>query len=398
MINEVPARRHPAQRIDSIAERDERWSRLSEAAREEGFDVLLFAAADYRGHKGSVRYISGYNPAHRYAYAVMFPGEEPSVILPQNLAGDRRPASGWVSDYRTPLNVGEGLVEALSAKGKAPHIGIIGLRQVIKLEDYLAITEGLPDARISDAGPMFSRVRAIKSVAEQGAVVESAHILDACFDRLLEIAKPGMTEREIAAEMQRVGTALGGQDPLFLTMYADHTPTESRMSFGQPEDRILGVNDVFTFSFELVGPQGYWTEFARMITFTEPTDAVANIANAVAAGIDAAHEALTPGTPFPEVQKATIAAIESFGATSQYWSGHGMGMDVLEEPWVGLDVVEDSSSSGAVSAVQNGHVLAIHPKLWLEEESVMGYMSDSFIVADGYARKLSKHDTRLHQL
>lgn len=400
MDNAVPttALTQPTHDIASFAERDLRWRRLSEAAQQEGYDVLLFAAADYRGHKGSVRYVSGYNPCHRYGYAVMFPGDEPIVVLPQNLEADRRPSHGWVSDYRTPYHLGTGLAEVLGSRGDAPHVGIVGLRQVMKIEDYLAIQEKLPKAKLSDAGDMFSRVRAVKSPAEQLAVRESAYILDACFDRLLEISRPGMTEQQVAAEMFRVGSALGGQDPLFLTMYAEVDGNDARPTFGQPENRVLGVNDVFTFSYEIVGPNGYWTELSRMVTFAKPTGAVVEIAEAVAAGIEAADGALTPGTPFADVQRDVIAAVEARGAKSAYWSGHGMGLDVLEEPWVGLDVVEDESAAGAVVAAAPGQVLALHPTLWNADSQVMGYMSDSYILTDTGAEKLSKHPTRIHQI
>lgn len=400
MNNAVPTTSliQPTHDITSFSERDHRWKRISDAAREEGYDVLLFAAADYRGHKGSVRYISGYNPCHRYAYAVMFPGEEPIVVLPQNLEADRRPRHEWVSQYRTPYNLGSGLAEALGSRGNSPHVGIVGLRQVMKIEDYLAIQELLPNAKLSDAGPMFSRVRATKSPAEQLAVRESAYILDACFDRLLEIARPGMTEQQVAAEMFRVGSALGGQDPLYLTMYAEITGNDARATFGQPEDRILGVNDVFTFSYEIVGPNGYWTELSRMVTFARPSSAVAEIADTVAAGIEAAQANLIPGTPFSDTQRAVIEAVEARGAKSAYWSGHGMGLDVLEEPWVGLDVVEDESSTGAVTVAADGQVLALHPTLWNADSQVMGYMSDSYVVVGGTAEKLSKHPTQLHQI
>ncbi|MBB1508413.1 M24 family metallopeptidase [Tessaracoccus sp. MC1756] len=400
MNNDVSSTRlrQPKHAIQSFAERDARWTALSQAAIDEGYDVLLFAAADYRGHKGSVRYISGYNPCHRYGYAVMFPGEEPKVVLPQNLEADRRPDHDWVSEYLTPYNLGRGLAEVLGSKGDSPHIGIIGLRQVMKVEDYLAITELLPRAKISDAGQMFSRIRAIKSPAEQLAVRESAYILDACFDRLLEIARPGLTEQQIAAEMFKIGSELGGQDPLFLTMFAEIKGNTGRATFGQPEDRILGVNDVFTFSYEIVGPNGYWTELSRMVTFAKPTSAVSEIADAVAAGIDAAQQALVPATAFSDVQRAVISAVEARGAKSEYWSGHGMGLDVLEEPWIGLDVVGDDADAGAVTKAADGQVLALHPTLWNEEFQSMGYMSDSFIIVDGHAEKLSKHPTQIHQI
>ncbi|MDX6742770.1 M24 family metallopeptidase [Actinocorallia sp. A-T 12471] len=381
-----------------LAERDRRWSALHREMERAGYDALLFAGADYRGHKGSLRYLADYNLAHRYGYAVLFAGEAPVLVLPQNLSSGRRPHTGWVSDYRYPYNLGEGLVEVLGSRGKTPRVGVVGLGQVMKVEDYLALTQGLPGARIEDAQALFDRVRAIKSPAEQRAVRESAYILDRCFDRLLEIARPGLTERAIAAEMYQIAAALGGEDPLFLTMYVDSEPAGPVPTFGAPRERELRVNDVLTFSYELVGPAGYWVEFSRMITFAEPSEPVARIARAVGAGMEAARAALRPGTSMGDVQRELIAAVEAEGAKSSYWSGHGMGLDVLEEPWVGLDVVQDSGSAGAVTETADGLVLAVHPTLWEEESQVMGYMSDSYVVADGSCRALSRHPVQLYRV
>lgn len=50
----------------SLAERDRRWARLQSAMADEGLDVLVVAGADYRGHKGTLRYVADYNLAHRY--------------------------------------------------------------------------------------------------------------------------------------------------------------------------------------------------------------------------------------------------------------------------------------------------------------------------------------------
>ncbi|MCK6210768.1 M24 family metallopeptidase [Georgenia sp. EYE_87] len=388
----------PDNPIQSLAERDLRWARLHAAMESEGYDALLFAAADYRGHKGSLRYISNYNLCHRYGYAVMFAGEEPIVVLPQNLEADRRPASRWVSDYRFPYNLGSGLAEILSSKGTHLKVGIVGLGQVMKVEDYLAVTTALPTSTFEDASALFDRVRAIKSPAELRAAGEGAYILDACFDRLLEVARPGMTEQQVAAEMFHVGSRLGGQDPLFLTMYAEQWGETARATFGQPEDRVLGVNDVFTFSYEIVGPSGYWVELSRMVTFAPPSDAVGHIGNAVALGMEAARAALTPGTPLGDVQREVISAVEAQGARSEYWSGHGLGMDVLEEPWVGLDVVQDSGKAGAVTTTESGMVLTIHPTLWDETTRAMGYMANTFVIDDGGAKALSRHPVTIHTI
>lgn len=382
----------------STAERDRRWAAIHAAMAAEGLDVLVLAAADYRGHKGSLRYVADYNLSHRYGYAVMFPGAEPIVVLPQNLAGGRRPRSGWVGDYRYPHNLAEGLVEVVTSRTPKPRrIGVVGLGQVLKVEDYLALN-AIPRSKVVDASAMFERIRAVKSEEELRGAEEAAYITDRCFARLLEIARPGITEREVAAEMYAVGHRHGGEDPLFLTMYADDEPTGPCPTFGAARDRVLGTHDVFTFSYELVGPSGYWVELSRMVTFARPAEPVARVARAVAAGMRAAGEHLTAGVALPDVQKQIIAAVEAEGVTSSYWSGHGLGLDVLEEPWVGLEVVQDDSTAGAVPTAAAGTVLAIHPMLWEAEAASMGYMADTYVVTGEGCRVLSEFPVQLYTL
>jgi Xaa-Pro dipeptidase len=191
---------------------------------------------------------------------------------------------------------------------------------------------------------------------------------------------------------------LGGEDPLFLTMYVDPEPSGAVPTFGVPRDRELRPTDVLCFSYELVGPSGYWVEFSRMVTFAEPSEPVARMGRAVAGGIHAASAALIPGKPLADAQRALLTAIEAEGTKTSYWSGHGMGLDVLEEPWVGLDVVQDGSGAEAISAAADGMVLAIHPTPWDEKHHTMGYMSESFVISDGTCRPLSEHAIQLYRV
>jgi Xaa-Pro aminopeptidase len=169
-------------------------------------------------------------------------------------------------------------------------------------------------------------------------------------------------------------------------------------TFGVPRERELRPTDLLCFSYELVGPSGYWVEFSRMITFAEPSEPVARMGRAVAGGINAAAAALRPGAALADAQRALLAAIEAEGTKTSYWSGHGMGLDVLEEPWVGLDVVQDGSNANVITRAADGMVLAIHPTPWDELHQTMGYMSDSFVISDGRCRPLSEHATQLYRV
>jgi Xaa-Pro aminopeptidase len=286
----------------------------------------------------------------------------------------------------------------LKAAPKVERIGIAGLGQILKVDEYLALTQAFPNAELVDATHDFDLLRQVKSAEEIAGLEESAYILDQCFSRLLEIARPGITEREIGSEMYRVGHQLGGEDPLFLTMYHDTLRDGNQYSsFGPPRGRVLGTHDVHTFSFEITGPMGYWTELSRMVTFAKPNADQKRLAAAVTAGIGAAQETLNPGTSPADVQRAIIAAIASHGATSTYWSGHSIGIDVLEYPWIGLDVVEDDTNTGD-EVIAEGNTIAIHPMLIDEDHGVSGYMSDTFVVEAEGARKLSEHPTAFYRI
>lgn len=384
--------------MPSTAERDRRWNLLDELCRTEGYDAIVLAGNDYRGHKGGVRWISDYNMHHRSGHAVKIPGRAPTLVISGNLEGARRAASDWVDDYRFPGAIGDGLVDALREAGTIERVGIAGLGQILKVDELRALEAAFPNTEFVEATHEFDAVRAIKSTEEIRGLEESAYILDQAFTRLLEVARPGITEREIGAEVYRESYRLGGEDPLFLTMYHDtFRDGKQYSSFGPPRDRILGTHDVHTFSFEIIGPMGYWTELSRMVAFAKPDAEQLRLACAVTAGIDAAEAALVPGASPADVQRAIIAAVESHGAESKYWSGHSIGIDVLEYPWIGLDVVEDDTNTGTES-IAVGNSFAIHPMLLDAEHCRSGYMSDVFVVEPHGARKLSEHPTAMHRL
>src|SRR5262249_44622538 len=178
----------------SETERSRRVAALQGLLERDGLDALVLASNDYRGHKGTLRWIADYNLAHRYGLAIVSPGREPELLLPQNLAMGR-PGS-WRVPTRYARVLSRGLVDALREGGPLRRIGVVGLAQVMKVEDYLALRAAFPDAELVDAQQAFERVRARKSPEEQEGLRESARIADACFDRLPEDVRPRITERE----------------------------------------------------------------------------------------------------------------------------------------------------------------------------------------------------------
>src|SRR6202042_3301778 len=205
----------------------------------------------------------------------------------------------------------------------------------------------------------------------------------------LEVAGTGVSERQIGAEVTRVALAEGGEDPLFLTMYGrERADGKVGGHFGIPADRILRPGDVHTFSFELIGPLGYWMELARMVVIGPPDELATRLNLAVAAGVQAGGDALATGADPGAAQSAIEAAAAEHGTHCAYWSGHGIGQDVIEEPWVGLDVVQDRNAPPA-DPLAAGMVLSLHPFVIDGVDRGIGYMAYTFIVGTEGAAPIS---------
>lgn len=315
-------------------------------------------------------------------------------MLPQNLAMGRR--GDWDVPIRFERDLRTGLPAVLAELGPMRRIGVVGLAQAMKVEDYLGLRDAFPSAELVDAQDALERARARKSAEEIEGARESTRIAEACFDRLLEIARLGSTEREIGAAMYERCYALGGEDPLFLSMYPERLGdgrVEGR--FGAPNDRVLAEGDVLIFSFELVGRLGYWMELARMVVFGEPDELTTRMNTAVSAGLNAGAASMRPGTRPDEVQRAILDAVSAHGASSNYWSGHGIGQDVIEEPWLGLDVVQDRDIPSEW-VLEEGMVLSSHPYAVDLDGLAAGYMANTYVVREGGGEALSNKSLDLY--
>lgn len=382
----------------SEAEFERRASLLQGILAEQELDALILASNDYRGHKGALRWVGDYNLAHRYGYAFVARDRPPELVIPHNLALGRPPDRDIPIRY--PRNTAEGLREAIAELGTVRRVGIAGLGQVMRIEEYQHLRDNLPGVELIDSSEAFERVRAVKSEEELAGIREATDIAERCFERLVEITRPGVTERQLGAEMYRVAYQSGGEDPLFLSMYSERGPSdEMQPRFSAPTDRILTSEDQLIFSFELVGPRGYWMELARMIVIGRPNESQQRLNVAVREGMDGAARAMKPGARPEDVQQAVLDAAERHGGRPSYWSGHGIGQDVIEEPWIGLEVVEDrTGGDSAAWTIEEGMALSMHPFVADSGGRGIGYMSNVYLVGSEGASAASELDLSLYRV
>ena len=262
---------------------------------------------------------------------------------------------------RYARDLGAGLAGGAAELARRERIGIVGLGQVMKVEDYLALRARAArgGVRRRDAG-LRAGARRRSSREELEGVRESTPIAEPCFERLLEVARRGHRARDRRRDVRALLAARrrGPAVPLD-ERRAPARRDGSAARLEPPRDRVLRRRRPFVFSFELIGRLGYWMEFARdgRRSARRPTPGPPQRRRR--RRLRAAADRMTPGATPAAVQRGMLDAVAAT-ARSRYWSGHGLGQDVIEEPWIGLEVVQDRDVA-VEWRFDEGMVLAMPP-------------------------------------
>ncbi len=195
---------------------------------------------------------------------------------------------------------------------------------------YLELKELLP-CELVPAQYIFSDLRASKSEEEIGYMKEAQAISEAALDEVLGIIKPGMTEKEIAAElvyrMLRHGSEGNSFDPIVVT------GTKTSMPHGVPGDNIVKAGDFLTMDFGCI-KHGYCSDMTRTVAVGHASDEMRKIYSIVLEAQLAGIAASAAGVPGCEIDAAARKVISDagYGAYFGHGYGHSLGLDIHEAP------------------------------------------------------------------
>lgn len=381
------------------SEREQRLSKVRFLIKEKGYKALLFVADSYLGKKGSLRYLFDNHLIHRYGYGLVLDDAQ-YQILPSGLH--------WCTDRRVPDTLFPKDHEVLELVRKLRqhnitygNVGVVGLNNTIKLEDFNYLKQELPEIQWEDASVAFEEIRSIKSKEEIEGVKEANRIIEAGFDSIIERICPGMTEEEAVSVAYSTVHALGAVDTLFLTLSSDR-PGEVEPFFLNPRPRTIKENDYLIVSLEITGPTGHWVEHSRMFCFGQRDEEMERMAGLVARGIEYAEKTMKPGVKVTAIQAELEKMAIEAGASCGHLTGHGIGMDVIERPFVArqtgtsfIGVEVPSEEDEQLLYLKEGMVISFHPQIVNPNMKKSAYMSDIFVITENGAERLS---TRNHDV
>ncbi|MFG1625913.1 M24 family metallopeptidase [Kribbella sp. NPDC049227] len=198
----------------------------------------------------------------------------------------------------------------------------------------LALRDALPKAEQTLAGPIVRELRMRKDAAEVEALRKAGAAIDRVHARVGEWLRPGRTEAEVGADIADAIVEEGH-------VVADFVIVASGPNGASPHhalsDRVIEAGDVVVV--DIGGPvaEGYNSDSTRTYAVGTPRDADVAATYAVLRDAQqAAVDAVRPGVSAESIDVAAREVIASagFGDFFIHRTGHGIGLDVHEEPYI----------------------------------------------------------------
>jgi len=232
------------------------------------------------------------------------------------------------------------LVERFIESRLATELGSRGLRTVafeaheMTVERHADLASKASEVTLVPLGRMAEELRMVKDPGELELLSTACRISCQALADVLPLIRPGLSERGLAAALDRRMVELGAERPAFDTIVA--SGPNGAIPHHSPADRPLRRGDLITMDFGAMFG-GYHADMTRTVALGEPAGWQREIYELVAAAQRAGIEALRPGADVADVDAAARDLIRDAGHGEhfQHGLGHGVGLEVHEAPSIG---------------------------------------------------------------
>ena len=295
------------------------------------------------------------------------------------------------SDERHPM---EFLVEILKSRGwGARRIGV-------EMDDYYytarwhaILTAGLPDATFIDAFLAVNRARMKKSDREIDYLMQAGEIAGRAMQATFDAARPGVRQCDAVAELYRVTTAGTPEHGGTFTCKPPNAMVGEYCSAPHLSwtDAPLKENEMFYV--ELGGCRHrYHAPLSRCLWLGKPPQAMLDLAEIIAEGLNAVLDTVKPGVVLEELAAAWTSVISRHGIEKDSRIGYPVGIG-YPPTWGELTC---SMRKGDRTVMEPNMTFHCIPALWMEDYGLV--VSESFAVTETGARTFADFPRKLFHL
>jgi len=361
-----------------------RLARARNATDVAGLDALLLTPSP------DLRYLLGIGgESHERLTCLVVPADgDPALVVPalERPGLDGTPAcelgveiAEW-TDGADPY----ALVAAL-LPGSGSAAARVAVEDAMPAVHVLGLRAALPDCTQELASTVLAQLRMCKDDAEIAALTAAGQAIDRVHARMGEWLQVGRTEAQIGADVADAIVAEGHTAAAFVIVGSG---PHGASPHHDVSDRVVQLGDLVVVDIGGPTPDGYFSDCTRTYTMGEPAHPeVADCYAVLQAAQDAAVAAVAPGTAAHRVDAAARNPITEAGLGARFIhrTGHGIGLEVHEQPYIvaGNDLVLD-----------RGMAFSIEPGLYLPGRWG-ARIEDIVVVEDHGARRLNHRPREL---
>jgi Xaa-Pro aminopeptidase len=347
-----------------------RLQKLRQKIAEKGLDALFVSQTENR------RYLSGFTGTagfllisqHQAILATDFRyTQQASLQAPDfQIFQTRGNLDDWVSALFFEANVKTVGFEATDLSFFSYQRFAEAIRKINKGIEIVP-TEGIVES-----------LRAVKDSEELYNISAAARLVDAVFEHCLSVIRRGITERELAWEMESYMREEGGEPPSFEFIVASgenaamphHRPTDRRIQLGEPVLIDIGAC-----------MYGYHSDLSRTTCLERQDRTYDKVYNIVLEAQLAAIQQIEAGKPASEIDRHAreIIARAGYGEAFGHGLGHGIGLGTHEEPRL-------SPYSNAI--LEENMVFTVEPGIYIQGWGGVR-IEDMVVIEKGKARVLT---------
>lgn len=226
----------------------------------------------------------------------------------------------------------------------------------------------------NDLDDWLLQLRLVKDEEEVRQIEAAQRITEAGFDHILPYIREGVTEREVALELEFFMRRQGAERVAFDFIVV--SGANSSLPHGIPSDKPICRGDFITLDFGAV-VNGYHSDMTRTVALGAVTDEQRFVYDTVLKAQLASLAVLKEGLPCVQGDAAArdIIAAAGYGDRFGHGTGHGVGVQIHEMPRL--------STAAGDRLLQAGNVVTVEPGIYLEGRFGVRIEDMALITKDG---------------
>ncbi|HTP80354.1 MAG TPA: Xaa-Pro peptidase family protein [Bacteroidota bacterium] len=222
--------------------------------------------------------------------------------------------------------------------------------------DWQALRKAFSRAKLVGTSKLLSPLISRKDEGEISRIAESVRISEKVYEKVIPMVKDGVRELDVAAEISYWHRKFGADADAFEPIVA--SGTRGALPHARASAREIRPGEFITVDFGC-RKNGYHSDITRTVSLGKPSAELLRMYECVRQAQQKALDAIRPGMRARALDAVARKSIrkDGYGKFFNHSLGHGLGLEVHEEPRISLRSDE---------VLQPGNVVTIEPGIYVQ--------------------------------